>query len=214
MILYTAITEQEYEQLQNNGKLYCNEKLAYMPNEYILWKIAYQFMADKLNKIDKKPDYIMYPRWAWYMIDGSTNLDNVNPLHYVSKPNEKTYVLKLDIDRNKVLLSDFGLWHCCLNGYPIWDNEQEDDAFDNFMSVCHLKYYDALVETENKNILLIKNKIMNTWDKIFNINGKNPYLYTKNKTVQAVFWEITLDVVLKKRIICLSDEEYKYWENV
>ena len=82
------------------------------------------------------------------------------------------------------------------------------------MSVCHLKYFDTLVETENKNILLIKNKIMNTWNKIFNINGKNPYLYTKNKTVQAVFWEITLDIVLEKRIICLSDEEYKHWENI
>ena len=213
MTLYTSITEEEYKILKQNGVLRCDETKASMPNEYMLWKIAYNFMSAQLEKQSIKPKGTIYPRWAWYTINGKRNVLESNPIHFVSAANETAYVLTVNINNERVLLSDFDLWHCCLNGYGIFESSDEDDDFNSFLDICKLTYFDVLTEQKNSSIIYIQNEIFKTWEKIFNLHNSNSYYSYKQKTIQGVFWELYVDDVIDSKKICLSCDEYERLSN-
>jgi len=92
---------------------------------------AYQWMCRQMAK--RLPTYQgHFPWWAWHRWDTSSakpDLRNRQMLHGGVPPGTPMVRLELDLPADRVLLSDFDLWHFVLNpGYLGW-TEAETDAF-------------------------------------------------------------------------------------
>ena len=104
-----------------------------------LFTDAYAWMNERLaERIGAAPVGVTYPIWAWYRYDGD----------FAHWNGGGTFVkIVLDIDPERVVLSDFDDWNCILNGGPVVTDEDEDDVF----------------EEEN---------IRKTWERVFHDDGE------------------------------------------
>ena len=207
MIMYSTITEEEYASLQRDGVLECKPELAKQPLENEEFAIAYKFMADKLREL--YPSDLVYPRWAFTLYEGK-DVSLQKDVFFASSPNKKEYRLKLDI--KEFLLSDFDAWHVCLNLWPMAYSEEEDDQFSYWMDVAGLSNRDVFLK-EHPYANNLREKVIKTWNRIFDIEAQNSYALCRDKTIQAVFWRIQTKDVLEVKEILVDDETYrKYFE--
>ena len=176
MTLYTFISEEELNILNETGKLVCD------PSKVEPFYInAYDFMSSCLEKKCPKPDKaITYPRWAWYSWENSRNVPDTGILEFYPD----MYLLEIDVPDNEVLLSDYDNWHFCLNYIYLPKTDEEDDWFES------QKPYltdDAL-----------KKRIRNSWLNIFDKDFPNRFITDENEhSVQAVFWILYKNQVKK-----------------
>lgn len=208
MNLWTVITKDELNTLERESRLVCDDKNKNcMANEYYKFEMAYDFMASKLEEKTKPKFSIKYPRWAWYAIDGVNSkqkgqgwIDTI-PNYSIGKNNVLLELIKND---NEVLLSDADIWTIVLNGAYISDSQKEDDDFSDAIKKCGLKeldifnpqYIETLTPQEKGMAKMFQQEIVNSWDKVFDLNDNNPYCRYKEKNIQAVFWEINYDKVI------------------
>ena len=204
MIIYSCIDKNEYETLMDKGFLECDPTLAEMPSESVEFAIAYKYMADKLRARYKSN--LSFPRWGWYKYEGKSVTEQPD-VFFANAPYTKSYLLKLDV--KECLLSDFDAWHCCLNLYPLCYSEEEDAEFDYWEEIANLKHWDVFFK-DNIYTYALRDKVIKTWDRIFDIYKENDYaLYSNDfKSIQAVFWTIYKKDVLDVREIMVDDVTY------
>lgn len=96
--------------------------------------------------------------------------------------------------KEKVLLSDFQLWHHPLNYWHIADNEEQSLNFDRLLKNGNVKWGDIGNYPQH-----IKSKIEKSWKRIFDMNYCSEYAADvfENKSIQATFWNLSLDEVVK-----------------
>lgn len=72
------------------------------------------------------------------------------------------------------------------------------DEFYNKVDKYGLEIYNVFsAENDiNPKALELRKEIIESWDWIFDINNTNDYMVYKNKTIQAVFWELRKEDVL------------------
>ena len=87
-----------------------------------------------------------------------------------------TAVSKLEIAPERVLLSDFDVWHGVLCNGLVSDTEEED--------IAQEALYESLSD-EEKNAYKEKN-----WERIFDTSPLNNGWTTRGEWVQATFWEL------------------------
>lgn len=203
MELYTFITKEEYNILLKDKVLYCDTKKATMPNEEECFKKAYDYMADKLeHKYSKKniknaPKNLIYPRWAFYQWESETDLIHSANKSLFEDFNGKV-LLKLNVPKEQVLLSDYDNWHYCLNGWYLPKDERDLDNWFYICEIANLKIADILFNKSNSiYVKYLQKRIYNSWRNIFNLNYPNMVCDGDLKSTQAVFWKIDLDNVLE-----------------
>lgn len=202
MIMYSTITEEEYNILIKEGHLECNPKLAEFPANSKEIQIAYKFMSDKLR--EKYPSNLVYPRWAWTLWEGKS-VENQPDVFFIDKPNTTYYRLKLNI--SEYLLSDFDAWHSCLNLMPMVYTEEEWDEFFYWFDIAHLFHSDIFFREDVYSVYL-RNKVIKSWENIFNLSAKSDFALPKEKTIQAVFWNIKKENILDAKKIFVDEETY------
>lgn len=165
------------------------------------FQYAYKWMISQMEKrINNRPND-SYPIWAWFQYESAAK----------PKPDLKTsgflergtQAVRLDIEKNNdsVLLSNFELWHAPL-AYKtfIGNSEVEGKEFEEYLKQTGLDKENFLKLSNNhKPPNNIKTKIIGSWDKIFDLNFDCKY-YTQpkaNKSIQATFWELSVDEVIK-----------------
>lgn len=131
---------------------------------------AYMWLAKQYTLKTSKP--IKVPVWAWVKYNDQTDLFKANiPKYY-----DNQAMLKLDVPKDKLLLSDFDLWNLCLDYCYIGKDEQDMDAFYSHCDRLDKNAYDDAV--------------MQSWQKIFDTQNSQsvqailPHLELKD--VQAV----------------------------
>lgn len=193
MKVYTAITLAELEILKKDGRLVCNPRHKNFFANKASFRFAYQWMANKLR--EKDPSKIQYPRWVYFKIHGNTDINIAKDLDLPYTKN--ICYLKLEINENRVLLSDVNLWELVLNLFYIPDNIlSSPNNFNNFMDKNKTSHKFILDKKINNPIYReMKNEIINSWDKIFDINKNNSSKYL-SKTIQGVLWEIKKEDVI------------------
>jgi hypothetical protein len=210
MIIYSCIDKNEYEYLMKNGALECIPTLAQLPSESVEFAIAYKYMSDKLRA--RYSSNLSYPRWGWYQYEGKS-VNEQPDVFFASAPYTESYLLKLDIE--EYLLSDFDAWHCCLNLFPLCYSEEEESEFDYWLDKAHLKYWDIFFK-DNAYTFALRDKVIKTWDRIFNIYDENDYaLYDmKYKSIQAVFWRIYKEDIISVRKIMVDDKTFNEYHQL
>lgn len=196
MRLWTFQTTEFYENLQKNGIAYCDRE-SWFCQEY---RAMYDWMADQMREyIGNPPNPEMrYPLWAWYQyISRKKPKPPVSPNMLASNQKEGV-MLEIEIPDDEVLLSDFGLWHVPLNGYPISDDKRLLKRLKVFRELnggsCDFEDYPEVFQHD----------IMVTWSAIFDLRTKLGKCVAKamwNRSIQACFWELKLEQIVNVQYI-------------
>lgn len=204
MMCQSIITDAEYQQLLN-GCLMTDENLIFEKDNFLynnyLGLQAYNWISNKLEEKTKKRP-CKFPRWVWVKEEGKECTRTIGQCLEESFYEGDYVLLTLDVPEERLLLSDFDLWHHPLNGWPLFDEEEESDAFEKWREDNHLSWFifndNEIKDCDKSLVKEARNKIIKTWDGIFDLVKENDYSRLKNdeKTIQGICWEFFLDDVL------------------
>jgi hypothetical protein len=173
-----------YDILMRDGVFTCDHNKVGEPS----FLDRYWWLNKQLDKKDPKPESVEYPVWAWYRFDGKEKKPDLRHSCY-SYHGDKMVCIELEIPDEKVLLSDFDLWHFPLNDWWLYDcfypnyGEKEYDKDHEWFK--NLSPEEQQVEKEK------------SWERIFNIEPFESDWIARGKYVQAVFWELKKEYVKK-----------------
>lgn len=182
MRLWTMQPVAVYEEIMNTGTYICNPNKVGEPS----FLDRYDWLNGKLNEVDQRPENVNYPVWAWYRFDGKEKKPDLRHSCYGPR-GEKMVCLELEVPGEKVLLSDFDLWHFPLNGWWL-----DECFFDEYSEEDYDKNHEWFKSLSTEEQDALKEK---SWEQIFDITPYENDWIKKGEYVQAVFW------VLKKEYI-------------
>lgn len=170
MKVYTIQTLAFYEELIQNGIVYCNRE-SWVCQEF---RFQYDWMAEQMRKRIGDPTIkeIKYPIWVWLQYESKKKPAPKMSPSEIAEGEEMAVMLELDVPEDAVLLSDFMLWHLPLNRGAIC-SKLEDKQIDKCDSVTKME------------------RIISTWNRVFDLKLKDPYISTtarKNRSIQGTMW--------------------------
>lgn len=143
-------------------------------------------MIDRIG--DSSYKFSIYPIWGWYIYNGLHKKPDLRCSGHGAS-GKQMVCIELEISDNKVLLSDFDLWHYVLNNWYLGDSTNEEELDDEW------EWLDTLPKQERQNI------IEKSWDKIFNIKKPlNGRFNSSGEYIQGTFWELRFNEVKKAQI--------------
>lgn len=194
MRLWTIQSLDWYHHFLENGIIHGNRK--YIDEDWEFCLPSYEWMMSKMDeKIGVRPFPECFPVWGWYQYDNA----------YKKKPDLRnagflpkgTKGVRLEINKNEnnVLLSDFILWNIPF-GYQsyIGANEEDSESFEKMLEEKSLdrKRFEDLPT-------MIQSEIIKSWDKVLDLDFDDSYytILKANKSIQATFWSLSFDEVVK-----------------
>lgn len=170
MILWTIQHKNAYENMMKNGRSVADETSMYIPD--IIGE-AYIWMANKMKEfIGDPPESVRFPVWAWYQWEGLRKRPDMRSHRFYGEKGTPIVLLTVEVPDEKVVLSDFDMWHCILN----------DD-------------YLPLTVSDDKDEFTNDEKIF-SWNNVFKYDIETD-LWNTPKSTQATMWEIKKEWVLK-----------------
>ena len=140
MRLVTIQDSAAYDELCVTGVLRCNPKFA----EWLCedeFRISYDWLAEQMAlRVGKPPEDVVYPIWAWYLLDGKPAKVDLRKTEFNNYQGEH-YALTIEIPDEQVLLSDEENWHYVLNNWFICGakNEAEYDRAEAWFDSLSIK---------------------------------------------------------------------------
>jgi hypothetical protein len=200
MKLWTIQNIEAYKLLKKNGVLHANEEYLWCRDGNNLI-YAYNWMASELGKKDAKPDGVNYPIWAWYQWEGKRKKRDMRESG-LSARGDLIVQLEIEIPDEKVLLSDFDLFHCVLNNTYVSLSKEDSDKFDKWYESLGIKYDDSEYDaSQDEKLQKVEKAIVESWAGVFDLTKEDDNWLGKNeqKSIQAVFWELREDQVIWAR---------------
>ncbi len=190
MTLWTIQSLERYQKLLKEKEIRGEGK--YIDEDF---KNGYDWMVKQMQKrIGENYKLGSYPIWAWYQYHSKQRKKpDLRRSGHLGK-GQKGGRLTIEKKEQDVLLSDFILWHNPLTyRSKISNTEKEDEEFQKRLKnleLSNIDFYNYPIE--------IKEEIINSWDKIFDLNFDCSFwTYPKDfKIIQATFWKLELKEVI------------------
>lgn len=194
--LWTIQPIEWYERLLTDKIIYGDAKLSeWYTAKDIDFRTAYDWLIAEMKKqISPRPFADAVPIWAWFhYLNSDKKRPDLRSSGHLEK-GQKGVRIEFIKSRNKVLLSDFDLWHSVLNYWCISDNEKQSESFDKLLRLYNVKFNDK----ENYPPIA-KQMIMDSWQKVLDMHycpeySANPF---EKKSIQATFWNLSVDEIIK-----------------
>lgn len=189
MILWTIQPVCILDELEQYG-IYRPRTEKISMGEYFLPR--YDWLCEFLEQKDSRPKGVDYPVWAWHTFCGKRKKPDLRHTCYGAQ-GEEMVCLEIDVPDNKVLLSDFELWHFVLNNWwldaGMFQPGFTEEDYDN-----NQKWFDSLSEEEKQ-----KQREL-SWLNIFDVDQVVDNFWIRRGTdIQAIFWELRMEWVKKVR---------------
>lgn len=180
MRIWTTQTVLFWNQLQEQGVVWCDTAKSWGAADM---KDAYDWMVGQMTKRIGPPPRpeIQYPIWGWYQV--GSHKKELHPNFYDCSGDDDEFVfITANIPEDKVLLSDFDMWHFVLNHWYLPVNKHDKEKG--------------------------KVSIVRSWDLIFDL-GRRVWGFPlrRNKQIQATFWELRKEWVVREQRI----KGYQEW---
>jgi hypothetical protein len=158
MILWTILDQAALDALNKNGILKGDWRRAI--KEFIN---PYKWMAEQMVRrgiMDEPKSFL----WAWHTYGKSKRPDfRTYGFKRQLAYSKVLYRVELDVPDERVLLSDYDLWHSILNGFAVTLNEKEDDKF--YPENAERKAYDWIFPSA-----MPEEDVKKTWERIFDLD--------------------------------------------
>lgn len=196
MKLWSLQTEKAYQKLEKTGTLRIYDD-THIEKSFIR---AYDWLVGEMCKrVGAPPEGVRYPIWAWYQWEGKRNRRDLRCGGYAERGTPMVQ-LTIDIDDKHTLLSDFDEWHYVLNFWYLSLNERESNRFEAAYEQEGFQFLDmANSSITNPKIEKYRQQIIASWQRVFDIWKESPWCGAdiNQKSIQATFWELRMDQVLK-----------------
>ncbi|MBR0573524.1 MULTISPECIES: DUF3841 domain-containing protein [Pasteurellaceae] len=194
--LWTLQPIEWYESLLKNKIIFAKPHLSelYMDN-YPNFRNAYDWLMVQMEeRINPKPLENIIPIWAWYHYENSNK--KKPDLRHSGLLSKGTKAVRIEFKKakDKVLFSDFELWHYVLNYWYISDTETDDNYFWSLLEKHQVNFVD-----KEKYPAEIRKKVEDSWQKIFDMDYYQEYSLKSfnEKSIQATFWSLYLSEIIK-----------------
>ena len=180
MKIWTIQPKSVWDIIEKTGRFICdNKKSDNLQDENFIR--AYDWLVSKMEtKIGSRPKDVIYPVWAWYLVDGKNEKPDLSDETFKYGPSGSEWVcIELEMPENQVVLTDEPSWTCFILNNDFFNNEVEEDKWDE-----REEWYENL-PSEEKDIVRL-----NSWDNVFDITPFQNDFCTQGVWVQATFWEI------------------------
>ncbi len=186
MRVYTIQTVAFYEELLQNGVVYCNRESWFSGN----YQLQYDWMAEQIRKRVGEPPLpeIKYPIWVWYQYISKKRPVPTMSSKDIEKEETEAVMLELEVPDEDVLLSDFSIWHLPLNNgaitYKRIDRqlEKELEGYENqHKGYLHVQDYSPELQK----------KILKSWERVFDLDTCDPNISMRkrqNRVIQGTIW--------------------------
>ena len=173
MRLWTIQPIKVWNEIQNYGVYRCNPVLTTLDMDD-----EYKWMIRKMvDRTGPPPEGVQYPVWAWYKQNGKYHKPDLRSARWGYGPGDEDYAcIEIEMPAEKVLLSDFDVWHIILNYGLISETEEEDRKQEAL--------FDAM-DSEHQALYRDKN-----WERVFDISPLHNDWITRGEWIQATFWEL------------------------
>lgn len=189
MVVWSIQPVAVWELLQATGVLRGDSRYVYEP-----FLPAYCWLVEQMEqRIGPPPLPGAFPVWAWYQWGSAQKpRPDLRATGHFNK-GEKGVRIECELADERVLLSDFILWHNVLcDGYiPL--SEEDNQAFEAEWGDDHPDDPDA----DRLARAHLRPKIVASWQRIFDLDWEEPSCTSKReaKAIQATFWELRLEDV-------------------
>ena len=195
MIVWSNVTSDAWDELQRNGVLRATRQ--HVEQDFML---AYLWMADQMERrlTTPRPTKEAMPIWAWWQWAGGRRRPDLRASGHLPKG---THGVRLEckVHDERVLLSDFELWHFVLNYGYLPRTQEEGEAFEKELTAAGV----SLMGCSFRNPLphsQYRQKIEQSWEQIFDLTSTDPkhaiVSPAKDRCIQGTIWELRLDDVI------------------
>ncbi len=198
MLIWSILTQQAWCELQRRGRLRATRRR--IPKDFLC---PYLWMVEQMQRrlATPRPTKQAMPIWAWYQWEGQRRKPDLRSSGHLPR-DEQGVRLELEVAAERVLLSDFDLWHYVLNYWYLPESEEAGEAFEKKLAQCGLSVY----KCDHQHPLphaQYRQKIEKSWERIFDIGWSDRRHAIasppRQKSIQATLWEIRpADVVSAK----------------
>jgi hypothetical protein len=197
MRLWTIQTVTAWEVLQQQRILRAEKHMVWGgddPGEEV--KRAYDWMREQMERrIGPRPSPEAYPVWAWAQWNGARHpRPDLRAREYLPA-GTRGVRLEVEIPEERVLLSDFELWHYPLNYWYLPDSDEDDQRFEQRCAEKGVNFY-QMKPLPNQ---MLHEQLMASWEHIFDL----AWIYEpvtgatrrEDRRIQATFWTVLLEDV-------------------
>lgn len=189
MILWTIQSAAAWQRAQACGVLRADA--AYVDGDF---RSAYEWLVAQMDCcIGPRPAGVTFPVWAWYQWEGSQKRPDLRSSGYLPR-GERGVRVEFAIGNDRVLLSDFDLWHYALNYWYLPANEPDDQAFAAELAAQGLPTHSR----ELMRYPIAHQRIVGSWQRMVDPDWIDAYSIpqaTTDRSIQATLWELPLDDV-------------------
>jgi len=188
MRLWTIQTKEIWARAEESGVLEFNELHIDDDKAIDRWlRPAYDWMVGQLEQRVRNYPRNKYPIWAWY--HPKPDLRRSGHLSRGTSGVRVEFIVSSD----RVLLSDFEVWHAVLNCWYLSLSEEESENWDNRCERAGIK-----IGWENwPPPAPFKEEIMRSWERIFDLEVLKTHLeLTSGETIQACIEKVYTDEVV------------------
>jgi hypothetical protein len=176
LVLYQILTQDAYRALRQRGRLE-----GYARNAWRHFLPAYAWMARQMaERIGPPSGRSKYPVWAWHTWSKPNAVPDLRVGGHLPR-GTKGYRLTLEVPEGKVVLSDFDLWHYCLNGWHLAKSAAEDRRVARMAKGLLPDEWQAMKE--------------HSWQYIFDLSAPRTRYLGQVRSIQATLWRVDLDMV-------------------
>jgi hypothetical protein len=196
MILWSIVSRETWIELQKKGRLRATRR--YITKDFLH---SYLWMAGQMKHRLKPPPWgkNAFPLWAWYQWEGKKRrMPDLRSGGHLEN-GHRGVRLEFIVPEDRILLSDFELWHFILNYGYLPESDEDDVRFENIMKKNHL----SVARFSHRNPLPQKyHRILEkSWERIFDLSwiANNPGMCSadEKQSIQATLWEINLIDVIR-----------------
>lgn len=196
MVIWSILTQQAWDDLQRRGRLRVARRHAIQ--EFLA---PYAWMAKQMERRLRmpRPSINATPIWAWYQWEGADRRKpDLRSAGYLAK-NERGVRVELEVADDRVLLSDFDLWHYVLNYWYLPTSERDGTLFEKKLARAGLSCYGCDHQHPLPN--QYRHEIEQSWEWMFDMNwadrGHAIASPPAKKSIQATLWELLVDDVVE-----------------
>lgn len=195
MLIWSILTPEAWHELNRKGYVRADRRHA---DEYFI--ASYDWMADQMERRLKtpRPSKSAMPIWAWFQWYGNKRQKpDLRSLRHWHPKGERAVRVGFRVDDDRVLLSDFELWHYVLNYWYLPKTFAEGDAFEAKLEAAGLSTYRHSHEDPIPRAKY-RREVEWSWERIFDIEWCEPAIthLPKTRSIQATLWELRRDDVV------------------
>ena len=185
------------EIIRKNGYYVCDISKSPYSIASESFKKAYDWMNEQMTKrIGPMPEDVTYPIWAWHSWDFKHVKPDLRRTEF--SVIEDSIMYEVELLSSDVLLSDFDNWHYVLNDWYLsftWNEKdwEKEEA-----------WFDSLPQDVQKQ------KMLESWERIFDVEPYETVFASKGKFIQATFWKLREQDIISRKYVKKKPKSHIY----